>query len=86
MADSDDEEEEKKIEEGKEDNDSDIVILDEVSNEGNSTSKDKKSPSAIAAKMKEINVNDEDYPPFATIKYEVEEIEPWDYKTVQVKN
>lgn len=28
---------------------------------------------------------DEDYPPFATFKYEVIEIEPWDYKQSKVK-
>ena len=75
------------------DADSDIMIVEEVSPNGKNVNnslktekvkKDKFSKEAIQAKMAEIDVKGDEYPPYGTVKYYVEEIDPWDYKNCQV--
>ena len=68
-------------------NDSDIQVISDTTptkktqpivNKNNSTPKKQKQK--VIKKKDETN-----YPPFATFKYEVEEIEPWDNKVSQVR-
>ncbi|KAK3891862.1 hypothetical protein Pcinc_004260 [Petrolisthes cinctipes] len=56
-----------------EDDDDDIMIIMEVKKVDKKDTETKK-------KKKEEEEQEEEYPPFATVKYEVIETDPWDYK------